>query len=104
MSWFKVYLTYEQAVPNGYIKLQKDFYKLCIENQTPEGMALYSDRIATVITATEMVITNFLFIKFLSFQTPSIGTSNCTLFFSTITIVISWYFFFSHLFVTYFHV
>jgi hypothetical protein len=44
MSWFKVYLTYEQAVPNGYIKLQKDFYKLCIENQTPQGMALYSDR------------------------------------------------------------
>ena len=41
MSWFKVYLTYEQAVPNGYIKLQKDFYKLCIENQTPEKMALY---------------------------------------------------------------
>lgn len=44
MSWFKVYLTYDQAAINEHIKLQKDFYKLYIENQASEGMALYSDR------------------------------------------------------------
>ena len=44
MSWFKVYLTYEQAAAKEHIKLQQDFHKICIENQTPEGMALYSGR------------------------------------------------------------
>ena len=44
MSWFKVSLTYEQAAANEHIDLQEDFHKLYIENQTPEGMALYSDR------------------------------------------------------------
>jgi hypothetical protein len=44
MSWFKVYLIYEQAVANEHIKLQRDFHKLFINNQTPEGMALFSDR------------------------------------------------------------
>ncbi|MGA8178702.1 MAG: hypothetical protein WB792_01485 [Desulfobacterales bacterium] len=44
MEWFKVYLIYEQAKANEHIKLQKEFHKLFIENQTPEGMALFSDR------------------------------------------------------------
>lgn len=44
MSWFKAYLTYEQAAANEHIKLEKDFYKLCIENQTPEGMALFAGK------------------------------------------------------------
>ena len=44
MSWFKVYLTYEQAASNEHIKLQKDFYKLCIKNQNSEGITLYSGR------------------------------------------------------------
>ena len=44
MSWFKVYLIYQQAAVNEHIKLQKDFHKLFIDNQTPEGMALFSDR------------------------------------------------------------
>ena len=44
MSWFKVYLIYEQAAIDEHIKLQKDFHKLFIDNQTPEGMALFSDR------------------------------------------------------------
>jgi hypothetical protein len=44
MSWFKVYLTYKQAVANEHIKLQKDFHKLYLEKQAPEGMALFSGR------------------------------------------------------------
>jgi hypothetical protein len=44
MSWFKVYLTYGQAASNEHIELQEDFNKLYIENQTPEGMALFSGR------------------------------------------------------------
>jgi hypothetical protein len=44
MSWFKVYLTYEQAAANEHIKLQKDFHKLCFEKQTTEGMALFSGK------------------------------------------------------------
>jgi hypothetical protein len=44
MSWFKVYLIYEQAAENEHIKLQHDFHKLFIDNQNPEGMALFSDR------------------------------------------------------------
>lgn len=44
MSWFKVYLIYKQAEANEHIKLQKDFHKLFMDNQTPEGMALFSDR------------------------------------------------------------
>ena len=49
MSWFKVYLTYEQATANEHIKLQKDFHKLCIEKQTPEGMALFAGRYECVV-------------------------------------------------------
>ena len=44
MSWFKVYLIYHQAAVKEHIKLQKDFHQLFIDNQTPEGMALFSDR------------------------------------------------------------